>query len=63
MRRFVRRTVRMFLVTALLGVLIRVGRSILGRPDGVPGGDAIRTGSFDTWPAVPNAPGPHRTGG
>jgi hypothetical protein len=53
----------MFLVTALLGVLIRVGRSILGRPDGVPGGDAIRTGSFDTWPAVPNAPGPHRTGG
>jgi hypothetical protein len=62
----------MLLVTAVLGVIVRIGRKALDRPadDGPadspradsPRADAIRTGSFDSWPAVPTAPGPHRSG-
>lgn len=62
MRRFVRRTVRMFLVTAVLGLIVRVGREVLDRTADNPRADAIRMGSFDSWPAVPTAPGPHRSG-
>jgi hypothetical protein len=58
--RFVRLTIRMLLVSAALTGLIRIGRTIFGRPSGGPGDGAIRTGSFDKWPKVPVAPGrPH----
>ena len=63
MRRFVRKTARMLVVTALLGVVVRVGRAVLDRRPDSPRSDPIRTGSFDSWPAVPNAPGPDRSGG
>ena len=54
-RRLVRLTVRMVITSAVLGIVLRVGRAILGRLAGVPG-EAIRTGSFDSWPTVPPAP-------
>jgi hypothetical protein len=67
MRGFVRRAARLLVVTALVGLAVRVGRKVLTPPAGDSGGDAhrsaIRTGSFDSWPAVPNAPGPHRSEG
>jgi hypothetical protein len=56
-QRFVRLAIRMLLVSAVLTGLIRIGRSILSRSAGGPGDGAIRTGSFDHWPAVPVAPG------
>jgi len=56
-RRLVRVTARLMIVTAMVGAAIRVGRAILGRPSGVSGDGAIRTGSFDSWPTVPVAPG------
>jgi hypothetical protein len=66
-RWFVRRAGRIVLMTALVGVAIRVARKVFDLPADNPGGDAtrtaIRTGSFDSWPAVPIAPGPHRSGG
>jgi len=62
-QRFVRRAAGMMLFTALLGVVVRVGRKVLDRGADAPGAGAIRTGSFDSWPSVPNAPGSHRSGG
>ncbi|HXQ76323.1 MAG TPA: hypothetical protein VN791_07505 [Acidimicrobiales bacterium] len=56
-------TARLVLLTALLAGVVRVGRTILGRPAGSTAGDPVRTGSFDSWPAVPVAPGRHRSGG
>jgi hypothetical protein len=53
----------MVLVTALLGVVVRIGRKILDHQTDDAGSDPVRTGSFDSWPAVPTAPGPHRSGG
>jgi len=61
-RRLVRVTARLVLITAVLGGVIRVGRTILGRTTASTTGDPIRTGSFDSWPAVPVAPGRHRSG-
>ncbi len=57
MRRLLRLTARLVLVSAVLVALTRVGVAVLGRLSGTPGGDAVRTGSFDSWPAVPSAPG------
>jgi hypothetical protein len=56
-RRFVRLAIRMLLMSAVLTALIRVGRAILVRSAPEAGHGAIRTGSFDHWPAVPVAPG------
>jgi hypothetical protein len=54
---------RMVLVTGVLGGLIGVVRVVMGRRSGpAEGGNAIRTGSFDSWPAVPTAPGRNPSG-
>lgn len=57
MRRLVRLTIRLLLASAVLTGLIRLLRAILVRSAGEAGDGAIRTGSFDHWPAVPVAPG------
>jgi hypothetical protein len=62
LRRFVGATTRLLLVTVVVGGAIRIGRTLLQRRPGPPGTGAVRTGSFDTWPAVPLAPGRHRSG-
>jgi hypothetical protein len=61
-RRFVRVTARLVLTAAVIGGVVRVGRTILGRPSPSGPGDPIRTGSLDSWPAVPVAPGRDRSG-
>jgi hypothetical protein len=55
-RRFLRGKARLLLVTAALGAVIGVVRTFPRQRTDSPG-DGIRTGSFDTWPAVPVAPG------
>jgi hypothetical protein len=61
-RRLVRRTIGMVVVFAALGAAIRVGRAILRRRAADAGPAPIRTGSFDSWPTVPTAPGRSATG-
>gem|GEM_PF-5490002 len=52
-----KRGVRRFLVvTGVVVAAVAVGRAALGRLAGDPG-TARPRGSFDTWPAVPTAPG------
>jgi len=41
-------------VATALGVMVR---AVLGKVAGEPGVPTPRRGSFDTWPAVPPAPG------
>jgi hypothetical protein len=62
-RRFMRVATLLLFVSAALGAVIRLRRAVTGGPS-APSEAAIRTGSFDTWPAVPVAPGrPHQSGG
>jgi hypothetical protein len=61
-RRFVRKTARLVLTAAVIGGVVRVGRRIIGRSSPSRPGEPIRTGSFDSWPAVPVAPGRDRSG-
>jgi hypothetical protein len=46
----------MVIVSAALGVVLRIARETLGRRRGEPRAP-VRVGSFDSWPAVPPAPG------
>ena len=62
MGRFVRRTIRMMIISVSLGVAMRIAQQILEHRAGVPGGQPVRTGSFDSWPTVPPAPGRQATG-
>ena len=42
---------------AVAAAVVAVGRAVLGRLAGKPGEPGSSRGSFDTWPAVPPAPG------
>jgi hypothetical protein len=58
--RFVRVTVRLAVVAAAVAGAVRIRRLMGGGRAGGPRSAPIRTGSFDTWPTVPPAPGrPH----
>jgi hypothetical protein len=64
MSRLVRWTVRLLLVSALITAVVNVVFR-LARPLRDPSSDQaplapIRTGSFDSWPEVPTAPGRER---
>jgi hypothetical protein len=61
--RLVRRVVRLLVVSAIVGALTRVGRSIVARRSVASEKSGVRTGSFDAWPPVPTAPGRHPTSG
>jgi hypothetical protein len=62
-RRSVRTAIRLVLVTAAVGGMVKVARSILARSSAAAGAGPIRTGSFDAWPSVPAAPGRSRPEG
>ncbi|HXQ59345.1 MAG TPA: hypothetical protein VN799_04580 [Acidimicrobiales bacterium] len=62
MRGFVGRAVRTIVVSIAFGVALRIAQEILGRRSGDRRPAPIRTGSFDSWPAVPPAPGRPATG-
>jgi hypothetical protein len=49
--------VRSIVMTAVAAVVVAAGRAVLGRLNGKPGVPSSPRGSFDTWPAVPPAPG------
>jgi hypothetical protein len=61
-RRFMRGATILLLVSVAAGTVIRLRRTITGGPSG-PAEAAIRTGSFDAWPAVPVAPDRYQSGG
>ncbi|HLN43130.1 MAG TPA: hypothetical protein VK215_11780 [Acidimicrobiales bacterium] len=44
-------------VAGCAAVAVAVGRAALGRLAGKPGVPGSQSGSFDTWPVVPPAPG------
>jgi hypothetical protein len=48
---------RSIVMTAVAAVAVAAGRAVLGRLAGKPGVPSSPRGSFDTWPAVPPAPG------
>ena len=48
---------RLVIVGAVVAVAVAVGRAGLGRTGGEPGVPSAGRGSFDSWPAVPPAPG------
>jgi len=53
----VRRLVRMAVTAAVIAAAGAALRALIGRLSGEPGTPGIRTGSFDTFPPVPTAPG------
>ena len=61
-RRFVRVVARLVVVAGVVGAVIRVWQKVLRGSSGASGGHAIRTGSFDNWPAVPVAADRRRSG-
>ncbi|MGH9017766.1 MAG: hypothetical protein ACRDY1_08465, partial [Acidimicrobiales bacterium] len=57
-RTVVRKVVRLLVVSAVVGTLVRAARARWGpATPTAPTDGGVRTGSFDTWPAVPAAPG------
>jgi hypothetical protein len=52
-----RKLVRSIVMAALASVAVAAGRALLGKLAGEPGVPSSQRGSFDTWPAVPPAPG------
>jgi hypothetical protein len=64
MSRLVRWTVRLLLVSALItavvNVVFRLARPLRDRSSDQAPLAPIRTGSFDSWPEVPTAPGRER---
>jgi len=62
MRGIARRLGRLLIVAGVLAAAVAAGRAALARVAGEPG-EPNRRGSFDTWPAVPLAPGRQPTEG
>ena len=55
--RLVRKATRLVDAAAVMGALGHLARAILERRNGRPYRSAPPGGSFDSWPAVPQAPG------